>query len=142
MAKQKTYAELLQDPIWQRMRLEIMQRDDFTCTRCKSGSVTLHVHHKKYIKGRLPWEYEKSNFETLCKVCHSINHKLIAPENKEHIAMLIAIRDNDENYINAANTHIKILMNTLSKGVPGDVEEEILKNIVYLQSKIKEYKNG
>lgn len=71
----KSYSEKLQDPRWQRKRLEIMHRDDFRCIRCGSGRKTLHVHHKKYLKGKEPWEYTESNFQTLCVDCHKNTHE-------------------------------------------------------------------
>lgn len=136
-----TYSEKLKDPRWQRFRLEVMQRDDFKCTRCKSGSRTLHVHHTKYMKCN-PWEYPLNLMETLCEVCHSITHKQIAPSNKEYLIEVGAIIENEESFLTATQTHIDILMNTLSKGVPSDIEDEILKNIIYLQDQRKIFKNG
>jgi hypothetical protein len=66
----KTYSEKLKDPRWQKKRLEIFQRDDFTCTFCKSKHIELQVHHKEYEYGKEPWEYENDELETLCKECH------------------------------------------------------------------------
>ncbi len=70
MGQETTYAELLRDPRWQRLRLEIMQRDDFACRECGSKSATLNVHHTYYVRGRAPWEYEASILRTLCEPCH------------------------------------------------------------------------
>lgn len=75
------YSEKLLSPHWQRKRLEVMQRDNFQCMRCKNGDVTLNVHHIKYIPGREPWEYKLDNFETLCQPCHQKEH--IDDEEKE-----------------------------------------------------------
>lgn len=66
-----TYSEKLKDPRWQKMRLEIMQRDEFTCQMCKSTEDTLHVHHKYYLPGREPWEYSARTLITLCENCHT-----------------------------------------------------------------------
>jgi len=65
-----TYAEKLKDPRWQRKRLQIMERDKFTCRFCRSKDKTLNVHHKIYTKGKSPWEYEDYVFVTLCEDCH------------------------------------------------------------------------
>jgi hypothetical protein len=65
-----TYAEKLKHPKWQRKRLEIMQRDDFTCQKCGDDENTLHVHHKKYKKGKEPWDYNDNDLITLCEKCH------------------------------------------------------------------------
>ncbi len=63
-----TYAEKLKDPRWQRKRLEILSRDNFSCTCCGDIKSTLNVHHFKY-KGE-PWEVDNSLLITFCEVCH------------------------------------------------------------------------
>lgn len=68
--KLSRYGELLKHPKWQRRRLEIMQRDNFTCQVCLDTETELQVHHKKYINGLQPWEYEDSYLITLCNNCH------------------------------------------------------------------------
>lgn len=67
-----TYKEKLLDPRWQKKRLEILQRDNFTCQLCKSKEKTLHVHHKKYISNMSPWEYNNDLLSTLCFECHEV----------------------------------------------------------------------
>lgn len=71
MAKtKKTYYEKLRDPRWQRKRLEIMQREHFSCERCGSDGDTLNVHHSYYEKGHDPWEYPSDSLHCLCESCH------------------------------------------------------------------------
>lgn len=65
------YTEKLKDPRWQRKRLEILQRDNFSCTCCGDNKSTLHVHHVKY-NGE-PWEVDSSLLITLCSECHLIH---------------------------------------------------------------------
>lgn len=65
-----SYSDKLRDPRWQKKRLEILQRDSFTCRYCDAQDKELHVHHLQYKKGKQPWEYEDSNFLTLCEHCH------------------------------------------------------------------------
>lgn len=65
-----SYKEKLKDPRWQKRRLEIMQRDDFTCQRCKDKEETLHVHHLHYVYGIEPWDYHPDFLLTLCETCH------------------------------------------------------------------------
>ena len=86
----KEYSEYLKNPKWQKKRLEILSRDNFSCVVCGKGIETdtaLHVHHLSYMKGRMPWEYDNSNFVTLCEHCHSEVHnkrlKLCATKNKK-----------------------------------------------------------
>jgi hypothetical protein len=66
----KTYWEKLKDPRWQKKRLEIMERDKFTCQHCSSSEKTLNVHHKFYKKRAEPWDYEDWQLITLCEDCH------------------------------------------------------------------------
>ena len=35
----------------------------------------LNVHHKYYVKGKAPWEYENDALITLCQDCHGLEHK-------------------------------------------------------------------
>lgn len=65
-----TYAEKLKDPRWQRKRLEILNRDNFTCLDCEASDKTLHVHHCLYQKGNEPWDAPDSELRTLCEDCH------------------------------------------------------------------------
>ncbi len=67
----KTYSEKLSDPRWQRRRTEIYARDGWRCVWCKDGTTNLQVDHKRYIKGREPWESPDSDLQTLCKTCHA-----------------------------------------------------------------------
>jgi hypothetical protein len=68
-----TYKEKLTDPRWQKKRLEIMNRDAFTCVSCGATNKTLHVHHLKYIKD--PWDVSNDFLQTLCFECHTKEHK-------------------------------------------------------------------
>ncbi len=71
-----TYAELLKDPRWQKKRLEILQRDAWTCTNCGDKDKTLHVHHRYYRYGKNPWEYDEDAYQTLCEPCHTARTSL------------------------------------------------------------------
>lgn len=66
------YSEKLKDPRWQKKRLEVLERDEFTCQKCADKETELHVHHKAYKFGIQPWEYDLNNLETLCKRCHAL----------------------------------------------------------------------
>ena len=67
-----SYSELLKDPRWQKKRLEIMMRDKFTCKLCGDTETTLHIHHKEYINGNNPWEYDDLTLITVCENCHTV----------------------------------------------------------------------
>lgn len=76
---EKTYWQKLQDPRWQKLRLEVMQKNNFCCESCKDDKSTLNVHHKDYIKGREPWEYGVAQLSVLCEKCHKDLHDKIDP---------------------------------------------------------------
>lgn len=65
-----TYREKLKDPRWQRKRLEILERDNWTCCVCGATEDTLNVHHGYYCRGRNPWDYPDDTLWTLCEICH------------------------------------------------------------------------
>ncbi|MBA7475647.1 hypothetical protein ES707_11019 [subsurface metagenome] len=65
-----TYAEQLKDPRWQKKRLKIFERDNFTCRSCGSYSKTLNVHHRYYIQNKKAWAYPDNLLITLCEECH------------------------------------------------------------------------
>ena len=71
--RKKSYGEKLKDPRWQKKRLEILQRDNFTCRACESDTDTLHVHHVKYTSND-PWNELGENLVTLCDECHKTWH--------------------------------------------------------------------
>ena len=61
-------------PNWQKKRLEALEAADFTCERCTGEEKQLHVHHKRYVKGRMIWEYSIDELEVLCDTCHEDAH--------------------------------------------------------------------
>lgn len=78
MKKATKFGDLYKDSRWQQKRLEIMERDKWTCQSCgESGEdVTLNVHHAYYESGKKPWEYPEEILTTLCEDCHGEIHKL------------------------------------------------------------------
>lgn len=67
-----SYSSLLQDPRWQKKRLKIMERDNFTCCTCGATDKTLHVHHRYYKNSEGPWDYPDRALVTLCHHCHEL----------------------------------------------------------------------
>lgn len=92
MAKQyKTYSEKLKSPLWQRKRLKVLERDEFTCKLCNDKNETLHVHHLSYENKKDPWDVKDENLITYCKVCHELVESIKeAPELK----VIGCIKDN------------------------------------------------
>lgn len=65
-------------PNWQKKRLEALEAAGFECSYCGDKDTTLHVHHKRYFKGRKAWEYELAELEVLCEPCHECAHEVKA----------------------------------------------------------------
>jgi hypothetical protein len=65
-----TYSEKLKDPRWQEKRLEILERDDYTCYMCEDEAN--NVHHLRYYGE--PWEVDNEDLISLCYECHTKWH--------------------------------------------------------------------
>ena len=78
------YRQKLLDPRWQKMRLQVYERDGFRCRSCGGEEATLHAHHTYYRYGADPWDYPPSSIITLCADCHTLEHERI-PDVKEMI---------------------------------------------------------
>jgi len=94
--KEKTpYQRKLAHPLWQKKRLEVMQRDGFKCTNCQSTEDELHIHHLYYLPNTLPQDYPLTAYTTFCNTCHEIEEakmKLIEAAfcNRAQIAGLMS----------------------------------------------------
>lgn len=86
-----TYSEQLRHPNWQRKRLEVMEAAAFSCESCGDTETTLNVHHRRYVKGRMAWEYERSELQCLCQPCHAQHH-----EHRELLERLLMNGDGRE----------------------------------------------
>lgn len=69
------WKEQYKHPNWQKMRLHILNRDNFTCQSCGDHHRLLHIHHTKYPQHEFIWNVEPATLETLCDVCHSRKHE-------------------------------------------------------------------
>lgn len=67
------YEERLKDTRWIAKSKAIKVRDNFRCRKCRSNK-RLQVHHKVYVSGRKPWEYDDRYLITLCNDCHEKEH--------------------------------------------------------------------
>ena len=70
-----SYSEQLKHPNWQRKRLEVMKGAGFACENCGDTETMLNVHHRRYVKGRMVWEYENNELQCLCQPCHAQHHE-------------------------------------------------------------------
>ena len=76
-------------PKWQALRLKALQVHSFHCGRCGTPEKTLHVHHKRYPKGKI-WECETSDLSVLCEDCHKEIEDLVlfAREHGEELRLV------------------------------------------------------
>lgn len=81
------YSNKLLHPNWQKKRLEILQRDNWSCQHCKETERTLHVHHSIYLNGKEPWEYPDFVFKTLCDNCHLEEHESWGGQYEEFLIL-------------------------------------------------------
>lgn len=67
-----SYKEQIAHPLWQKKRLEVFERDNYTCQICLDKDTQLHVHHTEYDKTyqTMAWQYPNNVYKTLCKDCH------------------------------------------------------------------------
>lgn len=69
-----SYKDQYTHPNWQKMRLYILSRDNFTCVNCLNQDRTLHAHHLKYKLKSFIWDVPTWYIVTLCDICHSREH--------------------------------------------------------------------
>jgi len=67
------YSDKLKHPNWQRKRLEVLNRDNFTCRMCGDTETCLNVHHTMY-QGE-PWQADVATLRTVCEDCHKVLHE-------------------------------------------------------------------
>jgi len=78
------YSQKLKDPRWQKKRLEILERDEWTCQICYDFESTLVVHHRKYLPNTDPWDYPDHLLVTLCENCHEAE-RIERPESEKYL---------------------------------------------------------
>lgn len=123
------YSELLKDPRWQRKRLEVLNRDNWTCQMCGSTEKTLHVHHQYYIKDFDPWDYCSTLLVTLCHECHKDEEyaKSQTDEYVEYLLMQPILRDD----IHRLLSHVACALNeTVGWGSPCQSYRDKMKEII------------
>ena len=69
-----TYTEQLRTFEWRLRSLIIMKRDGMKCVKCGCAKSVLQVHHTKYHKDLLAWEYPEKYLITVCDKCHNEIH--------------------------------------------------------------------
>lgn len=139
MAKAKSYSEKLKDPRWQKKRLEIFQRDNFTCQKCGSTDKTLVVHHFEY-SGE-PWDSENKKLITVCEICHDVIEEIKNAINTESPSLKIVNyeSENDDKILGITSDKFSVLAISDYKSKSSVIITDDL--IIKLQKLIDNYNN-
>lgn len=133
----KTYSEKLRDPRWQRLRLKVMERDDWTCQHCQATEKTLNVHHRIYLRGREPWDYAPDLLITLCEDCHkeeTDESSRAIEKAREYLLIALATQGHDASDI-AMLAVLVYAFNEIADGYP--VLHDFLVSLVWLLKRCK-----
>lgn len=143
METKTTYAQKLLDPRWQRKRLEILQRDNWTCQECGDVENTLHVHHKTYKSHLQPWDVNNNILITLCASCHKDEHEIQSCIEKGLIDQLYVsgFKRNDIQTLDEAFFYLDFHNPNLNKQDFANGLLMLLKNEDFPNIVINEYKN-
>lgn len=117
-----TYSQKLKDPRWQKKRLEILERDNWTCKCCSGKKETLHVHHISYNWSKDPWDYDEKNFIILCGFCHELWHKIDKLNKLEFETLVNTLIENEQEVSEYLQKAALIDSVSLSKKVNGIIE--------------------
>lgn len=77
----KTYTEKLKTREWWNFKMAYHQRrisehplgKDMWCDGCGNRG-PFDVHHRRYMRGLDPWEYDDDDLALLCRACHDQTH--------------------------------------------------------------------
>jgi hypothetical protein len=72
---QQPYSSLLQRVEWLIRRDQILRRYGAYCHNCGKLGVDYQIHHKYYVTGLDPWEYQDDALVAYCPECHRTIHK-------------------------------------------------------------------
>lgn len=88
------YAKSLTDPRWQKKRLRILERDEWTCRDTGATDEELQVHHCWYSKGG-PWETPDEYLLTLTRTAHK-ERQALESRAKKALGLIMAGMDRDD----------------------------------------------
>lgn len=127
----KSYGDKLRDPRWQKLRLEIMQRDNFACTLCQDTKTTLNIHHLKYVNE--PWDCPPKHLITLCEDCHYIVTILKLDVSNEAVDIRRIIRPTHTAFfaLTSLGASFFVKHHGTSPELQGQVSHDVLKFVVH-----------
>jgi len=125
-ADKMSYADKLKDVKWQKKRLEVLENHGWACDMCgASAKVNLQVHHKAYMRGKAPWEYQDDLLAVLCEDCHKA-----AQRNMEVIHLCVGFAGIKQINDLAATIFEYIKAEKASPGLAVDLFENTLKRAI------------
>ncbi len=65
---------LLSDTRWRERQKEVFKREGYRCQNCGCRPIMLFVHHRYYLHGHKPWEYDDECLMSVCNACHRALH--------------------------------------------------------------------
>lgn len=78
--KNTSYAEKLKTLEWLEFRDSFIRRhtreNELPCCHACSNSRNLQVHHRRYKRGKEPWEYDDEDLVLICGDCHETVHSV------------------------------------------------------------------
>lgn len=97
-----SYDKKLKSPKWQRKRLKIMDRDNFSCCICGDNTSSLNVHHLFYDKEiKQPYDYPDDSLLTVCDNCHNdIHSSKIGAYSLILMNLFVKLTDSDRSFVN------------------------------------------
>jgi len=118
------YLEKLKDPRWQKLRLKVFERDEWTCQSCLTDDNSLCVHHTYYEEGLEPWEYPLHSLVTLCELCHEEERNRFVQED----GLLIEIKK--AGILASQITEISLAFHEIYKGHTNEVLLTVLRKFL------------
>jgi hypothetical protein len=124
------YAEKLRDPRWQKLRLEVMSRDQWRCQTCRDSTSTLAVHHRYYLRDREPWEYPLDALVTLCEWCHAYETRE-RPAAEQQLLATLRKANFSIGQLRALTTAIAIADQDTPRPSSGDIKTNLVQRMRY-----------
>lgn len=67
----KDHSHLYNTTTWRKLRLKILERDNYCCIKCGRSEDRMAVDHIQPHNGNEELFYNESNLQTLCPQCHA-----------------------------------------------------------------------
>ncbi len=128
-------------PLWQKKRLEILERDGFRCLSCGSKDKQLHVHHCNYYKGEAVYESLPQLLVTLCEDCHREAHEIKSRISHWSGCVLANSLLNYGDFLFSDVQNIVAFMSGSTDEVPDELKAAVYK-LRSIQKEILEFMNG